>query len=173
MGEDVLHHSTGFAGNTKQSPVQPSLISQFDGKTSSMDIHLEQSNVRRRLDFENMELETPPSSPGNRRTEHPTLSRVPRTPERIDTLSDEGTDTESPSRTEERNQAAGYSVLFEGYTRPNHIRIPHRGMATVIVRDLDGFIYVVALPRESVHMAYLDDSETETERSTIGDEEDD
>lgn len=148
-------------------------FSNLNAKTQSMDLHTEQSNPRRRLNFDDIDMETPDSSPRNRRTEHPTLSRLPRAEQCSDVVSNEGTDTESPSGTPERHPATGYTVLHEGYNRPDHIRIPHRGMATVIVRDLDGFIYVVSLPRSNLHMAYLDDSETETERSSLGDENDD
>lgn len=124
-----------------------------------MDIHAEQPDVRRRLNFDDIDMRDDGSVPregGERNTALPGDAGVP-TPAVI--TDSEATDTEVSSGEEEGDEVPGLRVLYQGYGRPLRLNVPHRGFVTMFIRGLDGFTQVLSLPIGRVQLALQDDEE--------------
>lgn len=124
-----------------------------------MDLHNQQPNVRRRLDFTGVTSGDDDSMSGEGGTRNGTLPGDDRVREPTISTDTEETDTEESSGDEERYQVPGLRVLYEGFGRPTNINIPHRGWVTLFVRDLNGYTQVLSVPIGRVQLALQDDEE--------------
>lgn len=138
-----------------------------------MDRNAQQPHVRRRLDFEDMEIETQHGNflPGDRQGRDAPLPSIPRDDQPDHDECIEETDTESAPGTPPRNAMGGIRILYQGYDRPRQVRRPRPGMATIIARDGDGLTTVYNLPLGQVQLALEDGEETESEGGSDGDED--
>lgn len=136
----------------------------------------QQPNVRRRLNFEDMddiEMQHDHPLPGDRGTGNAPLPRLPGDDQSDSDYSFEETDTESTPGSPERHPLASLRVLHQGFETPRQINRPRPGMATVIARDANGFTTIYYLPIGQVQLAFADGEETESEGHSDGDEESD
>lgn len=124
-----------------------------------MDFHDQQSDVRRRLNFEGVEAGDDDSMSGERGTGDTSLPGNDRVPAPTVITDSEETDTEISSGEEEGDEVPGLRVLYEGYGRPPRINIPHRGFVTLFVRGLDGHTQILSVPIGRVQLALQDDEE--------------
>lgn len=141
-----------------------------------MDNHHQQPNVRRRLNFDDMdpqqgEHDDPMHGEGG--IGNKPLPRLPGTGERDDYQCSQETDTESPPGSPARNPMGGIRILYQGYDRPRQVTRPRPGMATIIARDHDGLTTIYHLPLGQVQLALEDREGSETETDSDGDENDD
>lgn len=172
---DVIAPQHTICGNTRRKSCRPrahSPIFRVDEK-SIMDANNQQPNVRRRLNFDDMDIETglDGGMHGNGGEWDSTLPRVPGTGERDYDVGLEETDTESTPGSPPRNPMGGIRILYQGYGRPNQIARPRPGFACVIARDHDGLTTVYYVPLGQVQLALRDPEETESESDFDGDEE--
>ena len=124
-----------------------------------MDLHTEQPDVRRRLNFDDIEMRNDDSVPGEGGTGNDALPGNGGVREPAVISDSEETDTENSSGDEEGEQVPGLRVLYEGYGRPPRINVPHRGWVTLFVRGLDGFTQVLSVPIGRIHLALEDHEE--------------
>lgn len=137
--------------------------------------HMEQPDVRRRLNFDNIDAEmpSPPGSPREGSERNPALSGSD-TSEECDTSIDFGeTDEEfSSSGEEEGNDPPGYRLLYEGYGDPDRIVRARRGYGIIIARYRDGLTRVARVPVDAIHIA-MPRVQIEENRNTQRNEEND
>jgi len=124
-----------------------------------MDFHNQQSNVQRRLEFDDINMRDDggvPREGGGGDAPLPGDGGV-RQPEIV--TDDEATDTEVSSGNEEGEQVPGLRILYQGYGQPRRVRLPHRGYVALFVRGLDGFTQLLSLPIGRIQLALEDDEE--------------
>lgn len=126
-----------------------------------MDIHDQQPDVRRRLDFEDVEMRTPDGLPREGSGGNSPLSGDGGTTASEDSEGSVGTDQESPFRTEDGLEIPGVQVLYQGHGRPQNIRVPPAGLAAVLYRAHDGTTVLFRIPVGRLQVAFDDDQEHE------------
>lgn len=117
---------------------------------------MEQSDIRRRLNFTNLDedMPSPSSSPREGGERNPTLSRRSSTEESLTSIDFGETDEEwSSSGDEEGDDPPGYRLLYEGPGHTVRVRRPREGQAIIIGRYEGGFTRVARVPVFSVHIA--------------------
>ena len=121
-----------------------------------MDLHNQQPNVARRLNFDDIDMRDDGSVPREGGAGDTALPGDGGVHEPTVITDSEETDTEVSSGDEEGNEVPGLRILYQGYGRPNRINIPHRGFVTIFCRGIDGFTQVLSLPIGRVQLALED-----------------